>query len=374
MILYLLLLAQIPPAQPLAPEDVAPFQAEIRRLEELRKTAGDPCTVDYALARTWAAGKQYPQAMAALQHVANLGVGLNPVNDSIFEPLRGSREFQGLLTSIRNAYPPIGRSSVHLSIDQPGFKTEGIAYDRSGRRFLAGGPGKIVQCTNGCRDFVSASGLDDVLGLKADPRDGSVWAASNSAAEAGLFHFRADGVLIRKYALPRKPAPHLFNDLAIDDQGRVFVTDTAAGTVYTISNDALAPLRPGLRVEAANGIAAHGGLLYVAGFPDGLTIVDIASGRGRPLPHPRELCMATTDGFVFHRGSLYAIQNGVMTPRLVRLRLSRSLDAIVGFEVLERFAPTSDGPTTAAISGRWIYFFGNTETSPVRVLKTRIPR
>src|SRR5580658_2072672 len=90
-----------------SPEDSKFFLEEIHRVEELLDTANDKSTVLYALARTWAAGGEYREAMETLKKAAALNVGLDPTNDKIFEKLHTTTEYKALLTKIRADTPPI---------------------------------------------------------------------------------------------------------------------------------------------------------------------------------------------------------------------------------------------------------------------------
>jgi hypothetical protein len=269
---------QIPASETLSPSDSKLFQAEVERIEQMLQTAGDKCTVQYALARTWASGGQYGQAMDALRKAVNLRVGLDPSRDAIFAKLRGTKEFEELMVHVRaDTRPTVVRSLNTFTAKEADLFPEGMASDVSGFRFFLGSTykHKIVQCdrAGACHDLVTENqdGLGEVLGLKLDPTDGSLWSASNGVNESGLFHFNvASGKLIRKYTLSRKTEKHLFNDLVINSHGDVFVTDSQAGTVYWISRATgrLEVFNASLKVSAANGIAISydGKILYVAGF------------------------------------------------------------------------------------------------------------
>jgi hypothetical protein len=370
------LFGQIPAPDTLSPGDTKLFQAEIQRVEKLLETAGDKCTVSYALAKTWAAGGQYRKALASLEEAIDLNAGLDPSNDDAFRKLRGTVEYNLLMRKVRDNTPAVANGKPAFTFDDGELLPEGIAWDSRRKRFFLGSTWKhyIVECTatGDCRPLVKdgQDGLYEVLGIKVDPRDRTVWAVSNSAGESGLFHFDApSGSLIRKYTLSRVTEPHLFNDLAISSQGDVFVTDTRAGTVYWVSaaTGRLEIFDPKLKVEAANGIALSSDdkTLYVAGFPDGITVVNVASKTFHAIGHPPDLCLGNIDGLSYFNGSLIAIQNGVMTPRVARYRLAADGNSIESFEVLERRNPLFEGITTGTMADGAFYFMANTQLDKV---------
>jgi DNA-binding beta-propeller fold protein YncE len=370
---------QLPPSEVLSPEDAKGFHEEIARLEKLLTTASDRPAVIYALARTYAAGGQYREAVEWLNKAVGLNAGLDPVNDRQFEAIHNTREWFAILHQIRDSTPAIVNSHVAFNVEEENLAPEGMAYDAARKRFFIGSTRrhKIVECTESgdCRIF--AQGLGEVLGIKVSPLDGSVWAASNAKDEADLFHFTAAGALLRKYAVAQG---HYFNDLAINAAGDVFVTDTRAGRVLLLAHatDRLEILNPALHVESANGIALSddGKKVYVAGFPDGLTVVDLPSRAFRAVAHPESLCLATIDGLAFFQGSLIAIQNGIMTHRVVRLNLGGDGNSISSFEILERRNPLFEGITTGAVALGAFYFMANTDTllHPTTILKLPLRR
>jgi hypothetical protein len=87
---------QLPKSGTLSAQDERLFRAELSRLEQLSATATDNATVDYALARTWAAGQQWPEAMQALRRL-DPKCGIDPSKDRIFASLRGTVEFEAVL-------------------------------------------------------------------------------------------------------------------------------------------------------------------------------------------------------------------------------------------------------------------------------------
>ncbi len=369
-------LAQLPPSTPLSGADQRAFDAEIARVEALLSSAPDKAAVEYQLARTWALGKQWPQAVEWLQKVADLKVGLDPSRDAAFAALRGTREFAAIDAEVRFATPPVYHSTPAFTIAEGDLVPESVAYDTARKRFLFGSmtKGKVIACssTGICSDF--ATGLGTVLGLKVS--GDSVWLVSNSENESALLHLDlASARLVRKYAVAGRE--HSFNDLAIAPSGEVYVTDTRAGAVWRLAKGAAELARLPGGFEGANGIAIspRGDLVYVSTFPDGITILDLKTNITMPIQRPGGLCLVMIDGLAFYRGELIAIQNGFMTPRVVRLKLRRDLRAIERWEILERRNPLFDGITSGVVAGGQWFYMANIQDEkktgflPITILK-----
>jgi hypothetical protein len=352
--------AQLPVSGTFSDADRPLFRAEIARVKKLLDSSPDKATVTYEMARTWAAGKQWPETIEWLRKVAALKAGIDPARESLFADLRGAREFQEILTAVREATPAVSHSNVAFKIAEGDLMPESMAYDPKGGRFYFGSmrKGKVVRCSasGDCKDF--ATGLGVVLGLKVSG-DG-LWVLNNSDRESALIRYDlADARVVRKYAAGG--AGHNFNDLTIASTGDIYLTDTRAGAVWHLANGAGELTKLSGRFESANGIALSpdGRLLYVSVFPDGIRVVNLRSGLTMPIARPSDLCLATIDGLYFHDGALVAIQNGFMSPRVVRLMLTRELEGIERFEVLERRNPLFEGVTTGVVAGSDFYYMAN---------------
>ena len=156
---------------------------------------------------------------------------------------------------------------------------EGIAWDPGSRRLFVGSlaRNKIVAISPDGRvsDFVPSGrdGLQRVLGMKVDDPRKSLWVCSAEADAPGgtktrastLFHFDlATRKTLRKIPSPRG-GTHLFNDIAIEKDGGLFLTDSEEGTVYRlrVGRDALEVFQAPGRFFYPNGIALS---------PDGRTL------------------------------------------------------------------------------------------------------
>jgi sugar lactone lactonase YvrE len=371
--------AQLPASVPLSDDDRPGVRAEIARLENLLISAPDKDTVTYEMARTWAAGKQWPEAIQWLRKVAAFKAGLDPSRDSIFAELRSSHEFEEIVAAVREATPPVLRSSVAFEVGEGDLVPESIAYDPNGKQFYFGSrkKGKVIRCSAAGRCMTFASGLGEVLGLKIS--GSGLWLLNNSNKESALIHYElASAREVRRYSV--MGAGHSFNDLTVAPNGDIYLTDTPAGAVWFLARGASDLTKLPERFEFANGItlSPDGRLLYVATFPDGIHVMDLRTRAIAPIPHPANLCLATIDGLYFHRGGMVAIQNAFMSPRVVRFTLTQNLRAIERFEILERRNPAFEGVTNGVILGSDFFYMANiqddktTGFDPVKILKLHL--
>ncbi len=367
------LAAQLPPSQKLSADDLKGMTGEIDRFQDLLRTAPDKCAVMFEIARNYAFGGQYRDAIEWLSRVVDLHAGLDPSRDKVFAKLENTREFQILVQKVREDTPAVRRSRVAFQVAEADLFPENLAYDSQSDEFYFGSTlkDKIVRCNKAgiCRPFISAhrDGLGSVLGLKVDPSSKTLWATSNSDQGTSLFRYSLpSGKFLKKYVLT---GPHLFNDLVFNSQGEVFVTDTKGGAVYrsVARENQLKQLAVNHKFTAANGIALSSDekTLYVSAFGDGITVVDITSEATHPLARPSGVCLAYIDGLYFHNRSLIAIQNGPMVPRVVRFKLNPELNRIESLEVLERRNPLFAGVTTGVVASGKFYYMANNQIDKV---------
>jgi hypothetical protein len=375
------LFAQLPASGTLSDQDRPLFLAEVGRIQKLLTSAPDTAAVTYQMARTWAAAKQWPEAIEWLRKAVALRAGIDPTRDAVFAELRSTREFDSMASAVREATLPISHSRSAFTVAEGDLVPESMAYDPNGKRFYLGSmkKGKVIRCSGAgdCAQF--ASGLGTVLGLKVYQR--GLWLLNNSDTESVLIHYDlASGRLIRQYAVTG--SGHSFNDLAIASTGDVYLTDTRAGAVWRLAQGASNLARLPNRFDFANGIAlsAEGNLLYVSTFPDGITLVDLKTSIARPIARPHGLCLAAIDGLYFYHGALIAIQNGFMTPRVVRFGLGPDLRTIEGFDILERRNPLFEGITTGVLVDDEFFYIANVQDDkqdgfdPIAILRLPVIR
>ncbi len=131
-------------------------------------------------------------------------------------------------------------------VDIPGEATfpEGIIADEDGTLYITGfGNGSILQVVDGEVSEFKASGedgLSSAVGMVIDEERGRLWVA-NFAFEGftsnALVYDLETGDLLADIPDPDEEAPHFFNEVAIDDDGRVYISDTMAPIIWTIDEE-----------------------------------------------------------------------------------------------------------------------------------------
>jgi sugar lactone lactonase YvrE len=352
--------------------------SEVQQLERMLAASPDHGGVWLELAAAQARAGNRAEAARWLEKAVARGLDFD-FADPAFAFLRQTAELKSLLARAEANRRVVSRSQVAFRIPEKDLIPEGIAHDPKTGAFFLGSlhKRKIVRVdkTGKASDFTTSGqdGLWEVLGIKVDPATRTLWVCSAAGAaageahgSAGLFRYDVDtGKLRSKHVLPGKPQRHLFNDLAFGAGGEVFLTDSEAGALYRLKPGQEQPevfLGPGNLIYP-NGIALSPDLtrLFVADFAKGLSIVDVATARIRPLPHPERVNVAGIDGLSLHDRHLIAVQNGAGVERIVRFRLSPALDAIEAEEILESRNPLFEIPTTGVVAGESFFFIANSQ-------------
>jgi hypothetical protein len=359
---------------PAEPDDAAEIRAQIAAVEKLLPTFPDRGAALYFLA----AAKQHlgesREALDLLKQCMALDEGFDPGGGPEFAGLRGEHAFTEMVDRALQHFPLVSMARLALATEEKDLIPEGLAWDPKREVFYLSSlhRKKIVQITTASRasDFVppQPEPLLPVLGIRLDPRDGSIWAntfqdAGRNAGKAQLLHISAKGEVLARFS-PEGQARHGLNDLVVRKAGDVFATDSLADTVFRFDPAAknFTPLRVHRPLLYPNGIALADDdhTLYIA---DTLGVIkyDVSDSSSVDVsPGPRAT-LAAIDGLYWYRGSLVAIQNGIGTPRVAAFKLSPDGAHVAHVTILEYRTTLAVLPTTGAIRGSDFYFISNSQ-------------
>lgn len=338
----------------------------------------------YAMARAFVRTGSPDSAIASLARLGRMGDTRDPDADSVFRSLRTRPGYADARNRLLSNRLPILDGKAAFEIDDPDFLPEGLAYDSTRGRFLAGSlthRAVTAFAPNGSASLLVAHTPDmlRVVGIHVDAPRQRLWFATwapdsahrtDSTETPSLTRlFLAElgtGRVVRSWSLGRGGPDHLLNDLVVLSDGSLFLTDSEDGSIYRLRSpsDSLELLvRPDpARFSTANGITStpDGRTLYVA-YLEGVARVDVASRSIDLVPSPDSVSTAAVDGLYWYRGGLVAIQHIPTLERVVQYSLSSDGRRIVAGAVRERGLPVVHEPTTGTIVGSRFYYIANSQ-------------
>lgn len=350
----------------------AAAQTEMKAFEPfLREPLCEQTAVKYQLATDYAVIGNADKTIELAQEVAQAEQGFDFPLDGAFKPLGTCPDFVRIADGARALYPSVHHSESAFTFDDRMLIPEGLAYDERSQSFLLGSLNekRIVRYTQDGlqKEFVPAGrdGLAEVLGIRMDPSDGSVWVASGiDAQHAALFHFSPTGQFLRKYTPPKTNSEHLFNDLVVCRDGDIFLTDSLAHQVYKLSRGQsnLVPIQTPRRLFYPNGIAlsADDNTVFIADA-FGLLVLDKHDSSIQPLQPGPKMTLSGFDGLYTWKDCLVGVQNSMGSPRVVVVRLDSTRTKATELNVLEYRTEYTQLPTTGAVVGDTFYYIANSQ-------------
>jgi outer membrane protein assembly factor BamB len=231
-------------------------------------------------------------------------------------------------------------------------------------------------------DFIASDkdGFMEGLGMKVDEKRGWLWALS-VLREGNLFRSKvhafdlATGETRQQYGI-EDTLPHLFNDLAIDEQGNLFITDTYFSAVYKLNPETkkLELFVQSSSLRYPNGITFGNNKLYIATYRNGLVRLDTATREVEKMGGLADTTISYgLDGLVYMDNSLIGVYNiGKEQAEncVIRYRLSKDGSLVEGEEILVKGHHAMADPTTAALSDHSLYVIANSHLDVFNKNKT----
>lgn len=274
-----------------------------------------------------------------------------------------------------------------ITFTTAGTIPEGVAYDSSNDRFLVGSLSKgtvfVVGNDGTLTPFVQDAELKSSVGIEVDEeRNRLLVANSDSAvfqgksagqAKLGIYDLGSGeriAMIDLAAAGPKEAKAHFANDLAVGDDGSVYVTDSFARVIYKVDpSNAVSVFLPNsfgsAKDHMLNGIVFHpAGFLLVAETVTGdLYKVPVADPKSFTKVKVQD-SVAGADGLVWHpNGSVIVVRNDN----------SLSAVALSSTDDWATASPAGKGTfslqaTTAAVAGDDVYVvhphFGDANAMP----------
>lgn len=318
---------------------------------------------------------QREAALTLLERVAAMGfTGVDPASED-FAALRGLPRFDAVVKRLEANTKPMGQAREEFLIDRLGLVPEGMAYDSAGKRWFVSSVRTRTIFAISAKGEVSELAKDlpwGVFGMVYDGPRGVLWATTSAlpqvegyraedAGKSALLKIDPRSGRVMETLRPRDTAKHHFNDVALADDGTVYLSDGASPNIFRVHGKSLVSFVHG-PFASLQGLAVRGSLLYASDYSKGIFAVDRRTLDVRPLPVPQNVSLLGVDGlYLAGAQTLVATQNGTNPNRIVRIRLASGGLGISSVETLLANATALGDPTLGVIAGDRFYFNANAQ-------------
>jgi len=221
-------------------------------------------------------------------------------------------------------------------------------------------------------DFIKTNqdGFLEGLGMKIDKKKHWLWAVSNEKQDnwfiSKIHAFDLTTRSVKQKYVIKDTARHLWNDLIVHPNGKVYITDTYGSSIYEVD-----PVKQKLQIFLhdsliawPNGICFHANnKVYIATYTHGLMQLDVSTKKLSPLHGYADSVKAfNLDGLVFWNNNIIGVYNGAADNKdnaIVRYSLNEGGDKIISEKMIDKGNEHFHEPTTAALLGNKLYVVAN---------------
>ena len=356
-------------------------------LEYGRKTlalAPDHPDLLISVARAFAANEKLQESESLLGEAIQRGAGFDLFSFPEFSKHRDHEKLQSSAQKAIQNMKPVPRALDFAEIEDPQLRPEGIAYDAKAERFFIGSSrGEIWQIDKNGKlaPFISGTGLREVYGMKVDPNRRLLWAVTSVFPDlfpteekkkdlgiSGVHAYDIDNAKkIREMWLDERPILHGFNDLAVAGNGDVYITDTETSSIYRLvqGSSRFELLVRDHKITYPNGIvlARDQKRLYAA-HVEGISVIDVRSGRVQKLAVPSTASLHSMDGLAWDGADLLGIQGSPYLSRIIRIRLNQDGTAVEEVHTISSRTPGGYNQTTGVVAGRSFFVVSGLQAGP----------
>jgi len=318
-------------------------------------------------------------AYASLRDFAAMGLRRRIEADTDLVALRGTSQWNAIIDRLNANGNAINSFAPAFTMPDSDFIAEDITWDPAGKRWLVSGIRRsvIMSVDRNGKQSVFIRGTDKgwgYLAVAVDSARNVLWATAEAiplalgydstlAGKAAVFKYDLNsGSIVKRFDLPTTER-HGAGDIAVAENGDLFVSDAADGTLLVIRNGGALDLlvkKGELMSPQGPAIASDGKHIYLADYARGIARIDRATGNIQWLKHNHEVALNGIDGLTFvDAHTLIGVQNGTNPNRLIRISLD---DTGVGVTRVESMAQNDSSikePTHGVFAGRDYFFIAN---------------
>ncbi len=222
------------------------------------------------------------------------------------------------------------------------------------------------------KDFITTNqdGFLEGLGMKIDAKKKWLWAVSNEKQDdwfiSKIHAFDLTTHSVKQQYILKDTARHLWNDLILHPNGRIYITDTYGSSIYEVD-----PVKQKLNVFLRDSLIAWpngicfrpNNKIYIATYSHGLMQLDPSTKKLSPLKGYTDSVKAyNLDGLVYWNNTIIGVYNGAADNKdnaIVQYSLNDAGDKIINERVIDKGNDLFHEPTTAALWANKLYVVAN---------------
>lgn len=340
----------------------------------------------YETAAAYALKGDPERAFNMLVTIQRQGLSHSPRGDQRFDSLSEYQLFGHISELLEKNGEPFDRAEPALSVDAGLKWPQAIARrGADGDFFLAGlDQGRIVRVGDGGQPETffepDEKGPQGISALAADDDRGVLWAAGTAVRAgdgglsinmeaAALYRFDLEsGELQGRYPIgDDKGLPHLFNEIALGPDGRVYAADALSPMIYRYEQgdetlEAFAGAR-GLTGFHGIDVTPDGRYVLVSDWFTGLYRVGVSDRQAQRLAPGEFVNLGGIHSLSFRDGELFAVQTGTRPDRVMRIELSDDLGRAETMFPLSASQAEYDKPGLGVLAGDAYYFVADSRWS-----------
>jgi hypothetical protein len=209
--------------------------------------------------------------------------------------------------------------------------------------------------------------------MKIDTKKHWLWAVSNEKQDtwfvSKVHAFDLATRSLKQQYILKDTARHLWNDLIIHPNGKVYITDTYGSSIYEVD-----PAKQKLNIFLTdsliawpNGICFNANNIYIATYSHGLIRLDPSSKKLSQLKgYADSLKAYNLDGLICWNNTIIGVYNGAADNKdnaIVQYFLNNAGNKIINERAIDKGNTLFHEPTTEALLGNKLYVLVNSYLS-----------
>lgn len=324
---------------------------------------------------------KHQEAIQLIERMLKNGVPKQFFVGNPYDTLKNIDKYNLLLQEYANA-KVISNSKFEFEVPEKDLIPEGITYDPNSKSFFLGSltKSKIVQVDQNKNviDFIKQGehGFLPVLGMNVDKVNNILWANScygyknegipdDKMGMAGIYKINLENGEVLKHYTLIQDENHFLNDVTIDNNGKVYMTDSHVEAIYTVNEkDELEKVSDLPKGSYPNGISISDddNTLFIA-TTYAIYAYNLKQKVLEEIEFPGELVYSACDGLYFYKNSLIGVQS--FLNKVTRLYLDENKTTIVKQEIIEAHNPLFENITTGVIVDDQFFMMANPQLSKI---------